>query len=69
VKDWQPTPSLGAIPVGGRLFCWRDRGMEILHRLGIARPSGWQEQVSPPHMLGATILPWSTDGISSRDRR
>jgi hypothetical protein len=47
VKDWQPTPDLGTIPVGGRLFCWWDRGMETSHRCSMAYPRKRQEQV--PH--------------------
>jgi hypothetical protein len=37
--------------MGGRLFCWLDRGMEILYRCGIVCPSRRQEQILHTHML------------------
>jgi hypothetical protein len=55
VKDWQPTPILGEIPAGGRLFCWWDRGMEILYRCGVVCPGKRQEQVLRTHMLGCRV--------------
>jgi hypothetical protein len=57
VKELQPTPILGMILVGGRLFCCWDRGMETLRRCGIVCPRRRQKQILRTHMLARQ--PWS----------
>ena len=35
MKDWQPTPMLGAIPVRGRLFCYLGSSVVLAHCSGL----------------------------------
>ena len=55
MNDQQPTPILGAIPVGGRLSCWLDRGMQILYRCGVVCFRKRQKQILCTHMLARTL--------------
>jgi len=37
MKDWQPTPMLGAIPVRGRLFCYLGSKVLTVKRFSCSR--------------------------------
>jgi hypothetical protein len=65
VKDWQPTSILGAIPLGGRLFRWLDRGVETPHRYGIQCPRRQKKQVfRAQHVMRHVLLEPSSHSVA-----
>jgi len=49
VKDWQPIPMLGAIPVRGRLFCYLGGAETKLVRISA---SNWEQPNPSLHSTG-----------------